>query len=77
MSKTVFSRVARLGIAGLFIMPAVPKLTAQAEPVELFSQLGGAGAMCLTGVLELVGSALLQMPRTKAYGALLLLGLTE
>lgn len=61
----------RLVTAALFVMAAFPKLTAQAEPVELFSQLGGAGAMYLTGVLELVGAALLLVPRTKVYGALL------
>jgi len=72
--KTVISWIARIGIAGMFVMAAVPKLTAQAEPTELFSQLGGAAMMYLTGVMELVAAVLLLVPKTKVYGAVLALG---
>ncbi len=64
----------RIAIAGLFVMAAVPKLTFQAEPVELFSRLGGAGVMVFTGVLELAVAVLLLVPRTRAVGAVLALG---
>jgi len=58
----------------MFVMAAVPKLTAQAEPTELFSQLGGAPMMVLTGVMELAAAVLLLIPTTKIYGAVLALG---
>ena len=58
----------------MFVMAAIPKLTGQAEPVELFSQLGGAPMMYLTGVMELSAAVLLLVPKTKIYGAVLALG---
>lgn len=73
-AKTVVSWIARLGIAGIFVMAAIPKLTGQAEPVELFEQLGGAPMMYLTGVLEAIAAVLLLIPTTKTYGAVLALG---
>ena len=56
--RILISWIARLGVAGVFVMAAVPKLTAQAEPVALFEQLGGSPMMFLTGVLELVAAVL-------------------
>jgi len=72
--KTIISWILRLGIAAMFVMVAVPKLAAQAEPVELFSRLGGAPMMYLTGVMELAAAVLLLVPKTKVYGAVLALG---
>lgn len=72
--KMIVSWLLRLGIAAMFVMAAVPKLTAQAEPAELFSQLGGAPMMYLTGLMELTAAVLLLIPRTKVYGALLAMG---
>ena len=72
--KTIVSWVARIGIAGMFIMAAVPKLTAQAEAQQTFAELGGSAMMVITGVMELVAAVLLLVPRTRVVGAVLALG---
>lgn len=72
--KTILSWILRLGIAAMFVIAALPKLTAQAEPTAMFEQLGGAPMMYLTGVMELAAAVLLLVPKTKAYGAVLALG---
>lgn len=74
MAITIVSWVLRVAIAGMFVVASIPKLAMQAEPKALFEQIGGTPMMMLTGVMELVAAALILVPKTKVYGAILALG---
>lgn len=64
-------------IAGVILLQTLFfKFTGSVESVALFQQLGAEPyGRLLTGVLELVASAFLLIPRTVAYGAFLAFGL--
>lgn len=74
MKTTIASWAARIIIGGLFIFTGIFKLTGNPEAQETFAQIGGAPMMYLTGVIELIGAALLLIPRTRVYGGLLAMG---
>jgi putative oxidoreductase len=62
---------ALLGLA--FVMAGGFKLTGPAEMLENFARWGyPSWFLSVTGVIELVAGLLLFLPRTRAYGALLL-----
>jgi len=72
MSKNVkiVSWVLRVALAaGFLIMGAIPKLTGQAMPAEIFDKLGvGAPGMYGTGVAEALTAVLLLVPPTAVFG---------
>lgn len=75
MKKTI-SLVLRLVAAVIMIQTLYFKFTAAPESVYIFSQIGAEPwGRIGTGVVELVASILLLVPRTIAYGALISIGL--
>lgn len=75
-SKTIFAWILR-GIAGLIMLQTLFfKFTAAPESVYIFSTLGvEPWGRIGTGVLELVASVLILIPRTTVLGALLAIGI--
>ena len=74
MAVTIVSWVCRLGIAVMFALASIPKLTMQDQPQEMFTALGGKPMMLLTGVMELAATVLVLIPKTRVYGAVLAIG---
>jgi hypothetical protein len=75
-SKTIFSWVLR-GIAALIMLQTLFfKFTAAPESVYIFSTLGiEPWGRIGTGVMELIASVLILIPRTTVVGALLTMGI--
>lgn len=64
------SWVARIAVAGIFIMAAVGKLTGQAEPlVTAMADYGGKPAVLAIGIIELISAVLILIPKTAVIGA--------
>lgn len=60
--------ISRLVVVGIFVMGVVPKLTGNAAP--LAEKLpGGAGAVLLIGLAELLAIVLILVPKTTLLGA--------
>lgn len=77
MSKTqnVISWILRLVAAGIMLQTLYFKFTAAPESVELFNTVGlGDAGRIGTGVVELIASILLLIPRTIWVGGVLTLG---
>jgi putative oxidoreductase len=71
--KTVGLWVLKIALAALFVLTAWAKLYGVPPMVETFEKVGlGQWFRYFTGVLELLGAALLLWPATAAFGALLL-----
>ena len=71
--KTVALWVLKIALAALFVLTAWAKLYGVPSMVEIFEKVGlGQWFRYFTGVLELLGAALLLWPGTAAFGALLL-----
>lgn len=71
--KTVGLWVLKIALAALFVLTAWAKLYGVPPMVEIFEKVGlGQWFRYFTGVLELLGAALLLWPGTAAFGALLL-----
>ncbi len=68
----ITSIVLQVAVAGLFLMMAVSKLSAQEDAKWIFTQVGlGDAGMYATGVAELVAAVMLLVPKTRIYGAIL------
>jgi uncharacterized membrane protein YphA (DoxX/SURF4 family) len=71
--KTVGLWVLKIALAALFVLTAGAKLDGVPPMVEIFEKVKlGQWFRYFTGVLELLGAALLLWPGTAAFGALLL-----
>jgi putative oxidoreductase len=71
---TIITWILRLAIAAAFIAAAFFKLSGQQMMVDEFNVIGmGDWFRIFTGVVELVGAALVLYPATTAWGCLLLL----
>jgi uncharacterized membrane protein YphA (DoxX/SURF4 family) len=76
MIRTVFIWLLRLIAAIILLQTLYFKFTAQAESVELFTQLGmEPWGRIGTGIAELITAILLLIPRTTLLGALMGVGL--
>ncbi|ADE54943.1 DoxX family protein [Coraliomargarita akajimensis] len=77
MNKThIISWIARIAVAIIMGQTLFFKFTDAPETVELFAKLGqGAAAYKTIGVLELIASACLILPRYFLYGAIMAFGL--
>ncbi len=74
MVKTTWLWVAQIAVGGLLLFAGWSKVTGAPMMVEMFDVLGvGQWFRYLTGGLELVGGALLLVPRFAAFAAALLL----
>ena len=70
-NQKIISWVLRIIVAGMMIYAALPKLTGAAESIAMFSNIPGQEmARYATGVLELVGAALLLIPGMTAWGGI-------
>jgi len=75
-SKTIASWVLRLIAALIMLQTLFFKFTAAPESVYIFSMLGvEPWGRIRTGVMELIASVLILVPRTTVYGALLAMGI--
>ncbi len=75
-SKTIISWILRLIAAGIMLQTLFFKFSASPESVYIFSKLGiEPWGRIGTGIMELIASVLILVPRTTAYGALLAFGL--
>lgn len=71
-TKTILSWILRIVAAAIMLQTLYFKFTAQPESIYIFSTVGiEPWGRILTGVAELIASALLLIPRTVVYGALL------
>lgn len=71
-SKPVVSWILQVLLAALFLMAAVPKLTGDPMAAAMIDKLGvGSWAGPVIGLSELAAAALLLIPATVAYGAVL------
>jgi putative oxidoreductase len=71
--KSVGLWVLKIALAALFVLTAWAKLYGVPPMIEIFDKVGfGQWFRYFTGVLELLGAALLLWPGTTAFGALLL-----
>jgi uncharacterized membrane protein YphA (DoxX/SURF4 family) len=76
MTKNIFTWLLRIVAAVIMLQTLYFKFTAQAESVQLFTQLGmEPWGRIVTGIGELIASVLILVPRTKLLGALMGLGL--
>ena len=74
--RNIFLWVLRLLAAVILLQTLYFKFTAHPQSVKLFTELGmEPWGRIGTGVLELIASVLILVPRTTGYGALLGLGL--
>jgi putative oxidoreductase len=74
--KKIISVILRLVAAAIMLQTLYFKFTAQPESVYIFTQAGmEPWGRIGTGVVELIASVLLLIPRTVAYGAVLAIGL--
>ncbi len=75
-SSTIFSWVLRILIAIIFLQTLYFKFTGHPDAVHIFSELGVEpyGRIGL-GVVELITSILILLPRTKIYGILISFGI--
>lgn len=74
--KKAISIILRLVAAAIMLQTLYFKFTAQPESVYIFSQIGiEPWGRIGTGIVELIASILLLIPRTIALGALLAIGL--
>ncbi|RME66655.1 MAG: DoxX-like family protein [Verrucomicrobia bacterium] len=70
--KALFVWILRIAVAALFVFAALPKLTGQPEPVQVFQSLGAEPyGRYLTGVLELVAAIIFLVPGKGVFGSLL------
>lgn len=72
--STLISWIARLAVAGMFLFTGIYKLTGNADAQATFAELGGTPMMYLTGLIEITGAALVLIPKTRALGGVLALG---
>lgn len=76
MTKNIFTWLLRIVAAVIMLQTLYFKFTAQAESVQLFTQLGmEPWGRIATGIGELIASVLILVPRTTLLGALMGLGL--
>jgi len=76
MLKKILPWIARLVAAVILLMTLFYKFSAAEESVYIFSKLGAEPwGRIGSGVMELIASILILIPRTTAYGALLGLGI--
>lgn len=61
-------------VGGMFAFTGIFKLTANPDAQATFAQIGGSPAMYFTGLVELIGAALILLPRTRAIGGVLAMG---
>ena len=75
-TKEILSRVLRIAVAVIFIQTLYYKFTAHPDSVHIFSSLGlePVGRIGL-GVVELISSVLLLVPRTKLIGIFISFGI--
>src|SRR5882724_13434776 len=67
--------ILQIGAAGMFLMVGFFKLSGDPQMVGLFDAIGlGQWFRYVTGSLEVLGVALLLVPRLSGFGALLLVG---
>jgi len=67
--------ILQIGAAGMFLMVGFFKLSGDPQMVGLFDAIGlGQWFRYMTGSLEVLGAALLLVPRLSGFGALLLVG---
>ena len=75
-SKTILGWIFRVAAAVIMLQTLFFKFTASEESVYIFSKLGiEPWGRIGTGIMELVASVLILIPRTKAVGALLAVGI--
>ena len=75
-AKVIFLWILRLIAAGILLQTLFFKFSGAAESIYIFSKLGiEPWGRIGTGVMELIASILILIPRTTAYGALLAFGL--
>lgn len=76
MTKNIFTWLLRIIAAFIMLQTLYFKFTAQAESVQLFTQLGmEPWGRIATGIVELIASVLIFVPRTTLLGALMGLGM--
>ena len=76
MTRTIFTWALRVIAAFILLQTLYFKFTAQPESVELFTKLGmEPWGRIGTGVVELIASILILIPRTTLIGAIMGLGL--
>jgi uncharacterized membrane protein YphA (DoxX/SURF4 family) len=76
MFKKILPWIARLVAAVILLQTLFFKFSAAEESVYIFSKLGAEPwGRIGSGVMELIASILILIPRTTAYGALLGLGI--
>ncbi|MFK7961174.1 MAG: DoxX family membrane protein [Phycisphaerales bacterium] len=64
------SWIARVAVAGIFIMAAVGKLSGNAAPlVDAMADYGGGPAVMAIGIIELIAAVLILVPKTALIGA--------
>lgn len=74
-SQIIFAWVLRLIAAAIMLQTLFFKFTASEESVYIFSKLGvEPWGRIASGIVELIASVLILIPRTTVYGALLALG---
>lgn len=72
----ILSLVLRIGIAIIFIQTLFYKFTAHPDSVHIFSELGAEPYGRIgVGIMELITSILILIPRTKIWGMVISLGI--
>ncbi|HED53067.1 MAG TPA: hypothetical protein ENJ00_02555 [Phycisphaerales bacterium] len=67
----IISWILQVAIAGIFVAFAISKLRYVPMTQAIFGEIGGRPAATTVAVMELVAAALLLIPRTIPYGAIL------
>lgn len=76
MNKTtIVTWIFRIALAALYLMMSLPKFSGQEITVHIFTSLGvEPWGRILTGMIEVTVFALVLLPKTTVYGAILSLG---
>lgn len=75
-TSNILSWILRIGIAIIFLQTLFYKFTAHPDSVHIFSELGAEPYGRIgVGIMELITSLLILIPRTKIWGIVLSLGI--